>query len=186
MRLTRRWPTLLTSSWLRSVGYFCGKCWQMQMLGKNVLMSEEFEGPHGQSMLHSKLRKSESLKFVWTFWTKLFTPVSQIFFYFFTLSYCSLFCCVLEHCVTLRSKDKTKNMWNMWKGIHSSFKPEQAHCHHRGEKPLIGPNLCQLWLQFDHNVSIEKARDGAHCIGPTQRPIRKTFFFLMLFPVYKR
>ena len=33
-------------------------------------------------------------------------------------------------------------------GIHSSFKPEQAHCHHRGEKPLIGPNLCQLWLQF--------------------------------------
>ena len=26
MRLTRRWPTLLTSSWLRSVGYFCGKC----------------------------------------------------------------------------------------------------------------------------------------------------------------
>ena len=36
----------------------------MQMLGKNVLMSEEFEGPHGQSMLHSKLRKSESLKFV--------------------------------------------------------------------------------------------------------------------------
>ena len=63
----------------------------------------------------------------------------------------------------------------MWKGIHSSFKPEQAHCHHRGEKPLIGPNLCQLWLQFDHNVSIEKARDGAHCIGPTQRPIRKTF-----------
>ena len=108
-------------------------------------------------------------------------PVSQIFFYFFTLSNCSLFCCVLEHCVTLRSKDKTKNMWNMWKGIHSSFKPEQAHCHHRGEKPLIGPNLCQLWLQFDHNVSIEKARDGAHCIGPTQRPIRKTFFFLMLF-----
>ena len=77
-------------------------------------------------------------------------------------------------------------MWNMWKGIHSSFKPEQAHRHHRGEKPLIGPNLCQLWLQFDHNVSIEKARDGAHCIGPTQRPIRKTFFFLMLFPVYKR
>ena len=48
----------------------------MQMLGKNVLMSEEFEGPHGQSMLHSKLRKSESLKFVWTFWTKLFTPIS--------------------------------------------------------------------------------------------------------------
>ena len=36
-------------------------------------------------------------------------------------------------------------MWNMWKGIHSSFKPEQAHRHHRGEKPLIGPNLCQLW-----------------------------------------
>ena len=106
--------------------------------------------------------------------------------FFFTPSNCSLFCCVLEHCVTLRSKDKTKNMWNMWKGIHSSFKPEQAHCHHRGEKPLIGPNLCQLWLQFDHNVSIEKARDGAHCIGPTQRPIRKTFFFLMLFPVYKR
>ena len=113
-------------------------------------------------------------------------PCKPEFFYFFTLSNCSLFCCVLEHCVTLRSKDKTKNMWNMWKGIHSSFKPEQAHRHHRGEKPLIGPNLCQLWLQFDHNVSIEKARDGAHCIGPTQRPIRKTFFFLMLFPVYKR
>ena len=36
----------------------------------------------------------------------------------------------------------------MWKGIHFSFKPVQAYRHHCGEKTFIGPNLYQLWLQF--------------------------------------
>ena len=37
---------------------------------------------------------------------------------------------------TLRSIDWQKifHMWNVWKCIHSSFKPQQAYRHHRGEK----------------------------------------------------
>ena len=67
------------------------------------------------------------------------------------------------HCVTLRSKDtndwqKIFHMWNMWKGIHSSFKPAQAYHHHHGEKPLFWPQLVLIVAP----VSIGKTRDGAH------------------------
>ena len=84
---------------------------------------------------------------------------------------------------TLRSKDtndwqKIFHMWNMWKCIHSSFKPEQAYRHHRGEKPLIGPNLCQLWLQFQ----LER-HEMVHT-GPTRGPIKNIVqVCLILFPV---
>ena len=54
-RLTRRWPALSTSRWFRSFGYLWGKCWQIQMLSKNVLMPEEFEGPHGYYILEKSL-----------------------------------------------------------------------------------------------------------------------------------
>ena len=62
--------------------YFWRKCWQMQMLCKTFLMSEEFEDPHGHYTLekgllhcfsrsilkiHFKLRKSDSLPF----WNKI-------------------------------------------------------------------------------------------------------------------
>ena len=46
---------LSTSRWLRSFGYFWRKCWQMQMLCKKFLMSEEFEGPHGRYTLEKGL-----------------------------------------------------------------------------------------------------------------------------------
>ena len=56
----------------------------------------------------------------------------------------------------------------MWKGIHFSFKPVQAYRHHCGEKTFIGPNLYQLWLQFQ----LER-HEMVHT-GPTRGPIKKT------------
>ena len=87
---------------------------------------------------------------------------------------------ILEHCVTLHSKDtndwqKIFHMWNMWKGIHSSFKPAQAYRHHHGEKPLIGPNLCNCGSSFNW-------KDSRWC---TPGGAIKKFFkcVLMLFPL---
>ena len=48
----------------------------------------------------------------------------------------------------------------------------QAYCHHRGNKSLISPNLCQLWIQFDHNFQLKRHK-MVHT-GPT----RWLIFFL--------
>ena len=142
MRLTRRWPTLLTSSWLRSVGYFCGKCWQMQMLGKNVLMSEEFEGPHGQSMLHSKLRKSESLKFVWTFWTKLFTPISIL---------PALYVMMLYYCIypgSLTLSYTLTGLCQNWSWILLCNIVPRHHCSSVTELPIFQSHIFWAWREL--------------------------------------
>ena len=176
--LTQRWPTLSTSWWFRSFGYLWGKCWQTQILCKNVLMPEEFEGPYGyytleKNLLHFKLRHNfkqralvlsqssrwTTLKLTFTEQTKLLHCKALMQKFLMQLAkrmkedldvrWSKIWNGerILEHCVTLHSKDtndwqKIFHMWNMWKGIHSSFKPAQAYRHRHGEKPLIGPNLC--------------------------------------------
>lgn len=50
------------------------------------------------------------------------------------------FCQILEHSATIYSKDTKNYLWNMWKGIRSSFKPAQAYDHHRGGETIN-------WLQ---------------------------------------
>ena len=81
-----------------------------------------------------------------------------------------------------KTKRKIFHLWSMWKGIHFSFKPAQAYRHHCREKPFVGPNLCQLWLQFDQNFQLKRHK-MVHT-GPTRGPIQNNIVLkcvLMLF-----